>query len=368
MRRALEAARRGWGNTHPNPMVGAIIVENGQVAADGYHARAGEAHAEVMALQNLGRAPAAGATLYVTLEPCSTTGRTPPCVEAILKAGLRKVVVGATDPNPRHAGRGLEILRAAGVEVAAGVLEAECADLNFIFNHWIATGRPLIAGKTATTLDGRVATRAGESQWITGGAARRDAMRWRRLFPAMGAGAGTVLADNPRLTSRLGGVEWKPVRLVFDRNLRTAAEWLPRIYQDAAESKVVAVTGPAPDGRRRARLEGKGVEVWELPAAGPEYFSALREKCAAAGLTGVLLEGGPGLLSAFLAARELDYLFAYRAPKFFADAGAKAALDAGARPSLRAAYTLEDVHHAVLGDDQLMRGRVGYGAGAGETV
>ena len=361
MQRALEAARRGWGDTHPNPMVGAIIVEDGRVVADGFHARAGEPHAEVMALRNLGRKPALGATLYVTLEPCSTTGRTPPCVEAIMRAGLRRVVVGATDPNPRHAGRGFEILRKAGVEVTSGVMAEECADLNLIFNHWITTGRPLFAGKIATTLDGRVATRAGESQWITGAAARRDAMRWRRLFPAVGAGAGTVLADNPRLTSRMGGSEWRPTRLIFDRSLRTAAgKKVPRVYGDAGMGKVIVVSGPAPEKKLRAKLEKLGVGVWALPADGPKYFTALREKCAAAGLTGVLLEGGPGLLSAFLAAGELDYLFAYRAPKFFADTEAKAALTGPARPKLADAYTLAEARHAILGDDQLVRGRIVY--------
>jgi diaminohydroxyphosphoribosylaminopyrimidine deaminase/5-amino-6-(5-phosphoribosylamino)uracil reductase len=360
MRRALEAARRGWGNTHPNPMVGALIVENGRVVADGFHARAGEPHAEVMALRNLGRAPAPEATLYVTLEPCSTTGRTPPCVEAIIRAGVRRVVAGATDPNPRHAGRGFKLLRAAGVEVVTGVLEEECTDLNLIFNHWITTGQPLFAGKIATTLDGRVATRTGESQWITGGAARRDGMRWRRLFPAVGAGAGTVLADNPQLTSRLDGREWRPVRLIFDRHLRTAVGKLPWVYGDAKEGQVIVVSGPAPPAALRSRLEKKGVIVWALPADERKYFSILREKCAAAGLTGALIEGGPGLLSAFLVAGEIDYLFAYRAPKFFADAEAKAAFTGPARPKLADAHTLAEVRHAILGDDQLMRGKVVY--------
>ncbi|HVU38461.1 MAG TPA: bifunctional diaminohydroxyphosphoribosylaminopyrimidine deaminase/5-amino-6-(5-phosphoribosylamino)uracil reductase RibD, partial [Opitutales bacterium] len=202
MSRALEAARRGWGDTHPNPMVGALIVENGRVVADGFHARAGEPHAEIIALRNLGRAPAPGATMYVTLEPCSTTGRTPPCTEAIIQAGLKRIAVGAADPNPQHAGQGLEILRRAGIEVISGVLAEDCADLNLIFNHWIISQTPFLAGKIATTLDGRVGTRTRQSKWITGAAARRDAMRWRRLFPAVGVGAGTVLADDPQLTSR----------------------------------------------------------------------------------------------------------------------------------------------------------------------
>lgn len=224
MRRALEAARRGWGATHPNPMVGALIVEHGRVVADGYHARAGEPHAEVVALTNLGRAPAPGATLYVTLEPCSTTGRTPPCTEAIIRAGIKRVVAGAADPNPQHLGRGFALLRAAGVEVVEGVLAEECTDLNFIFNHWITKETPLIAGKIVTTLDGRVATSTGESQWITGAAARRDAMRWRRLFPAIGVGAGTVLADNPRLTSRNRHERVVPATLHFRPHLADGDE------------------------------------------------------------------------------------------------------------------------------------------------
>lgn len=363
MRRALEAARRGWGDTHPNPMVGALIVEDGRVVADGYHARAGEPHAEIAALRNLGRPPAPGATLFVTLEPCSTHGRTPPCTEAIVGACVRRVVAGATDPNPRHAGRGFAQLRAAGVTVETGVLAEECADLNFIFNHWIATGRPLFAGKIATTLDGRVATRAGESRWITGATARREAMRWRRLFPALAAGAGTVRADDPRLTSRLGGREWCPMRLIFDRTLRTAVGPLPRVYSDAFRARSIVVTGPAPVRSRRVRLEKQGVQLWTLPARpGPKWFAALAEKCAAAGLTGVLIEGGPTLLSAFLATRSLDYLFAYRAPKFFADAAALPALTGRPRPRLADAYTLTDVRQLALGDDQLLRGRVVYPA------
>jgi diaminohydroxyphosphoribosylaminopyrimidine deaminase / 5-amino-6-(5-phosphoribosylamino)uracil reductase len=357
MRRALEAARRGWGETHPNPMVGALIVENGRVVADGFHARAGKPHAEVMALRNLGRPPAPNATLYVTLEPCCTAGRTPPCTEAIKRAGLKQVVAGATDPNPRHAGRGFARLREAGVRVVTGVLAEDCAGLNIIFNHWIATGRPLFAGKIATTLDGCVATRAGQSRWITGTAARRDVMRWRRLFPAIGVGAGTVLADDSRLTSRLGKNTWCPVRLVFDRTLRTAAGPLPRVFTDEHRQRTIAVTGPAPDAARRKQLEKQGVTVWTLPAVhDAAWLAALREKCTGAGLTGLFLEGGPTLLSAFLAAGALDYLFAYRAPKFLADAEAILPFAGPPRPRLADAYTLTEVRHATFGDDQLLRG------------
>ncbi len=360
MSRALEAARRGWGDTHPNPMVGALIVENGRVVADGFHARAGEPHAEVMALRNLGRAPAPGATLYVTLEPCSTTGRTPPCTEAIVRTGLKHIVIGATDPNPSHAGRGLTLLRKAGVEVIEGIIAGECTDLNLIFNHWIAKGKPLIAGKIATTLDGRVATRAGQSKWITGAAARRDAMRWRGLFPAVGVGAGTVLADDPQLTSRIGKNERCPARLIFDRTLRTVGKKLPLVYADEHRARTIVVTGSNPNAAKRAILEKQGIAVW--PLAPKNWFTALREKCAQAGLTGLFVEGGPTLLSAFLQAGALDYLFAYRAPKILADAEAMPVFTGPPRPRLADAFTLTDVHHADFGDDQLLRGQVIYPA------
>jgi diaminohydroxyphosphoribosylaminopyrimidine deaminase/5-amino-6-(5-phosphoribosylamino)uracil reductase len=342
-------------------MVGAVLVEPGRgVVAEGFHARAGQPHAEIMALKNLGRRPAPGATLYVTLEPCCTTGRTPPCTEAIIRAGIQRVVVGATDPNPRHAGRGFALLRKAGAEVTTGVLGEDCADLNLIFNHWITASRPLFAGKTATTLDGYVATRAGESRWITGDAARLDVMRWRRLFPAIAVGAGTVLADDPQITSRIGKKEWCPQRLIFDRTLRTVTAKLPRVYTDAYHANTIVVTNPTAPAARRKKLEAQGVTVWVLaPQKGNGWFESLREKCTTAGITGVLIEGGPTLLSAFLVAGALDYLFAYRAPKILADAEAIPAFTGPPRPRLASAYSLTDVRHATLGDDQLMRGWVG---------
>jgi diaminohydroxyphosphoribosylaminopyrimidine deaminase/5-amino-6-(5-phosphoribosylamino)uracil reductase len=358
-------AVKAWGETHPNPMVGAVIIEGEKVVGQGFHAQAGAPHAEVMALRNLGRAPAPGATLYVTLEPCCTTGRTPPCTEAIINSGIKHVVVGALDPNPQHAGKGLDILRAAGIAVTVEDFFGKCADLNFIFNHWITTGRPLFAGKIATTIDGRVATRTGESKWITGEEARQNVMRWRRLFPAIGVGAGTVLADDPQLTSRYVDrdkkIEWCPVRLIFDRQLRTVTDSLPKVYTDAHAARTIVVTGPSPDEEKRAILEKHWVGIWTMPAENnAAWFAALREKCAAAGLIGVFLEGGPTLLNAFLAARELDYLFAYRGSKFLADAEALPVFSGPARPALADAYQLANVQCATLGTDQLMRGHIVY--------
>jgi diaminohydroxyphosphoribosylaminopyrimidine deaminase/5-amino-6-(5-phosphoribosylamino)uracil reductase len=363
MRRALELARRGWGDTHPNPMVGALVVENGRIAAEGWHARDGGAHAEKAALAALGRTPAVGATLYVTLEPCSTAGRTGACTEAILAAGLRRVVVGATDPNPAHAGRGLAALRTAGVEVTAGVLERECADLNLIYNHWITTRGPLLAAKAAITLDGKIACRTGESQWITGEAARADVHRWRQLFPSIAVGARTVLKDNPSLSVRVPGEpERCGWRFVFDGLLRTVVDQgLARVFTDKWRERTIVVTTPHGGLGYVRKLREQGIRVWCLESTSHRVpFAAFRKKCAEEQISGVLIEGGAQLVSELMRARELDYLLAYRAPLLLADDRAKSIFH-GLRPERpEQGLRLADVRHEVFGDDALMRGRVVY--------
>jgi len=363
MRRCLELARRAWGDTHPNPMVGAAIVEDGVIVAEGWHARAGEAHAEVAAIRALGRAPKPEARLFVTLEPCCTHGRTGPCTEAIIAAGIRYVVVGTTDPNPEHAGRGLDALKAAGVTVETRVLMDECDDLNLIFNHWITRRTPLVAAKIATTLDGRIATRTGESKWITSAIARQDVMRWRRLFPTIAVGAGTALRDRPRLTARIEGEpEWCPLRLVFDGRMRLAGEReLPALYTDEFHERTIVVTSDQGGSGYIRRLEAAGVRCWILPSIhGRTSLAAFRAHCAAEGITGVYVEGGAELLSGFLQAREIDYLFAYRAPLFLADQRALPAMRGLRTERLNQGVRLERVRHASVGDDQLMRGHVVY--------
>ncbi len=364
MRRALAVARRGWGTTHPNPMVGALVVEDGEVVAEGHHALAGESHAEVRALEALGRKPRPGATLYVTLEPCCTHGRTPPCTDAIVDAGFARVVAGATDPNPAHAGKGFDLLRAGGVEVISGVLAADCADLNLIFNHWIGTGRPLFAAKSGVTLDGKVATRTGDSKWITGELARTDGHRWRRLFPAIAVGAGTVRADNPRLTARVGDAEWCPWRFVFDGLLRTVTDkTMPNLYTDEFRERTIVVTTPHGGLGYVRKLNALGVKTWVLPAASPKVnFADFRRRCAAEGITGVFFEGGAQLLSELLHGRELDYLLVYHAPVLFADDRGKSILRGLRTESLDQAVRLECVRHEVHGDDTLMRGFLKYPA------
>jgi diaminohydroxyphosphoribosylaminopyrimidine deaminase/5-amino-6-(5-phosphoribosylamino)uracil reductase len=363
MRRALELARRGWGTTQPNPMVGALLVEDGQVVAEGWHAQDGGAHAEKVALARLGRVPRAGATLYVTLEPCCTAGRTGACTDTILAAGVRRVVVGATDPNPAHVGRGLEILRAAGVEVFSGVCERECTDLNLIFNHWITQGRPLLAAKAAVTLDGKIACRTGDSRWITNEQSRADVHRWRRLFPAIAVGAGTILQDNPRLTARVAGeAEWCPQRFVFDGLLRTVVDRaMPRVFSDEFCARTIVVTTPHGGLGYVRKLEALGIQVWVLDSPTPRVsFAAFRQRCATEKITGVYFEGGTQLLSELLRAREADYLFMYRAPLLFADDKARGIFTGLRTERLAQAVRLTEVRHETFGDDELMRGRVVY--------
>lgn len=363
MRRALELARQAWGCTHPNPLVGALIVENGQVVAEGFHAHDGGPHAERVALAALGRPPAPNATLYVTLEPCSTHGRTGACCDAIRQAGISRVVVGATDPNPAHAGQGFELLRSSGVEVVAGVLATECADLNLIFNHWITTGGPLLAAKVASTLDGKIACRTGESKWITGETARADVHHWRRYFPGIAAGAMTILKDNPRLTARApDGTTWCPLRFVFDGLLRTVTHThLPHVYTDEYRDRTIVVTTPHGGMGYVRKLRDLGVQVWVMPTATQRVnFADFRRRCSEEKVTGVYFEGGAQLISELLRSRQLDYLFAYRAPVLFADEKAKG-MFTGLRPdAVSQAVRLAEVRQATFGDDSLMRGRVTY--------
>ena len=362
MRQALAVARRGWGTTHPNPMVGALIVEEGRVAGEGSHAQDGGPHAERLALIALGHRPRAGATLYVTLEPCSTHGRTGACTDAIIASGIKRVVVGATDPNPEHGGKGLDILRTAGVEVIAGVLEQECTDLNLIFNHWVTRGVPLIAAKAAVTLDGKIACRSGESKWITNDASREDVHRWRRLFPGIAVGAMTLMKDNPRLTARMDGAEWCPWRFVFDGLLRSVVDKnLPSVYTDEFRDRTIVVTTPHGGMGYVRKLRDMGIKVWCFESATQRVaLPDFRRKCAEEKIAGVYFEGGAQLLSEVVRSRELDYLFVYRAPILLADDKAKS-IFGGLRPErIEQALRLTDVRHETFGEDELTRGRLVY--------
>jgi diaminohydroxyphosphoribosylaminopyrimidine deaminase/5-amino-6-(5-phosphoribosylamino)uracil reductase len=342
-------------------MVGAVIVENGEIVAEGWHHVAGQAHAEVEALRALGRPAAAGATIYVTLEPCSTCGRTGACTDAIIAAGLSRVVVGATDPNPAHAGRGLAILREAGIAVSSGVLAGECTDLNLIFNFWITNDKPLVAAKMALTLDGKFAAASGHSQWVTGELARADVMSWRRYFPAIAVGANTVLSDNPSLTSRVGEQVWCPRRFIFDRSLKTLElPILPKVYTDAFADKTVVICSESTPKSAQVRAEEMGLTIWTLPEttghSGHLDWEAFRKCCAESGICGVYVEVGPTLATRVIEGGLVDYLFIYQAPKLMCDAAAVGIGSSRQTQVMEDAFTLRELRFKTFGEDRLTRG------------
>lgn len=362
MGQALQLARKGWGKTHPNPMVGAVVVDLGVVRGEGFHHCAGEAHAEINALDQIKGSLSEDATLYVTLEPCSTHGRTPPCVEAIINSGIKRVIVGATDPNPQHAGQGLNILKNAGIKIEAGILGKECEDLNLVYNYWIEFKSPLLAAKLATTMDGRIATSSGHSKWISGPQARKDVMLWRRLFPAIAVGAKTVLSDNPNLSSRRAGEDdWCPKRIIIDPHLITVMKLLPKVYSDADKEKTIVVTDEDADTGAKKRLLDSGISLWEVTAnKGLIDWSNFRQHCINDNLIGVYFEGGAKTVSSLLNSSELNYLFCYRAPKILADSESLPAFHGRRVEDMNDAITLEQVCHATFEGDELMRGYVTY--------
>ena len=354
MRLALQLAEKGLGWTSPNPMVGAVIVREGRVIGQGYHHRCGEPHAEREALANCTESPA-GASMYVTLEPCCHHGRQPPCAEAILEAGIARVVVGSWDPNPLVAGKGLAQLRARGVAVEEGVLQAECDALNQVFFHYIRTGRPYVVMKYAMTLDGKIATRTGASRWVTGEAARRRVHQDRHRYSAIMVGIGTVLADDPLLTCRMEGGR-DPLRVICDSHLRIPLD--SRVVQTAREvPTIIACVGGGP--ARKAELEQAGCRVWELPdREGRIDLSVLLERLGAGQVDSVLLEGGGTLNWAALQEGVVQKVQAYIAPKLFGGAAARSPVAGLGIASPGQAVRLCRTAVTQLGEDYLLEGEV----------
>ena len=310
MRQALEIGRRGLGRTSPNPPVGAVVVRNGRVVGTGWHRRAGLPHAEVLALEAAGPA-SRGATLYLTLEPCSHHGRTPPCAPRLITAGIRRVVVGAIDPNPRVRGRGIRQLRAAGIEVVLGVEGESARELIRYFAHSIRRGLPFVRLKLAASADGRIATRDGRSRWITGAAARRLVHRWRDELDAVMVGSGTVLADDPRLTCRRPRGR-DPLRVIVDSHLATppAAAIL-----HAGRSPVVIATTRAHEPHRARALAAQGAEILVLPARGGRVaLDALFRALGKRGIVSLMVEGGATLGAALIQGRHVDEIAWFTAP------------------------------------------------------
>ncbi|HWX46318.1 MAG TPA: bifunctional diaminohydroxyphosphoribosylaminopyrimidine deaminase/5-amino-6-(5-phosphoribosylamino)uracil reductase RibD [Solirubrobacteraceae bacterium] len=361
--RAIELAGRGVGAVKPNPAVGAVIAHDGEVLGEGWHERFGAAHAEVNAIEDCGMADLTGATLYVSLEPCCHEGKTPPCTEAIVQSGIRRVVVGSDDPTEKAAGRGLGILRDEGIEVvlADGELATKARLLNQAFRKHARVGRPWVLFKSAMTLDGKVATRAGDSQWISGEESRELAHRWRASVDAVVVGIGTALADDPQLTARPDGTpacpSEQPRRVVFDSLARLPSS--SRLIQAAAEIPLTVIVSRAAARADTDALEAAGAQV--LLATGenePARVRSALDQLGQLGVASLLLEGGPHLAGAFLDAGEIDEIRLFLAPLLLGGRTARDPLEGEGVERISEALRALTFECARIGEDLLVSARL----------
>lgn len=354
MRRAMELAERGVGFTNPNPMVGAVIVKGGKVIGEGWHERCGEWHAERNAFKNCA-VSAEGATMYVTLEPCCHYGKTPPCTEAIIEHGIARVVIGMEDPNPLVAGKGIALLREAGIEVVCGVEEEALREQNRVFLKYISTKLPWVAMKTAMTLDGKIATRTGDSKWITGAEARAYVHELRHRFMAIVVGIGTAVADDPLLNCRIEGRGVRqPIRVVVDSNARLSLD--SQLVKTAGEYRtIVAHTRFAPEESVKALREA-GVEMLLCKEKeGLVDVRNLLELLGQSGIDSILLEGGGSLNYTFLAEGLADELYAFIAPKIVGGMNAKTPVEGAGMEKMADAINFELTNVLNIGDDVLLK-------------
>ncbi len=352
MGEALSLAGRALGLTSPNPAVGCVIVRDGRIVARGATAKGGRPHAEALALQRAG-ARARGATAYVTFEPCAHIGQTPPCARALVEAGIRRVVVGCVDPYPPVRGRGIAILRHAGIDVTVGVLGNECRRVNEGFIARVTRGRPFVMLKLAMSLDGRIASRTGDSRWISSAPSRALVHRWRRECDAVMIGAGTVVADNPRLTCRIAGGR-DPIRVVIDARLRTSVR--ARVFRERSQAPAILVTTLVNLPRARSRYAGESVEVVAAPSRrGVILIDRLMREFGRRGWCKVMIEGGAHLAAAALSARAVDRVAFFVAPRIIGSGlPAVEGLDLA---SVRDALTLENLSVRRVGTDWLLEAR-----------
>jgi diaminohydroxyphosphoribosylaminopyrimidine deaminase/5-amino-6-(5-phosphoribosylamino)uracil reductase len=375
MRLALRLARRGYGTTSPNPMVGAVLVKAGKIIGRGWHHRAGLPHAEIEALhdaQKKGHNPK-GATIYVTLEPCCTHGRTPPCTDALIAAGIKRVVIGATDPNPDHAGKGFKILNRAGIKVVHGILAEECTALNESFNHWIIHRTPFVTVKAAMTLDGKIATASGESKWITGEKARAYGMHLRQGSDAILVGVNTVLADNPSLTARASNLPHhadpafgnpKLRRIILDSLARTPLT-AKVVRDDFAALTTIVVSKRAP--KKHVTALAKHVNIIIAPdtktlSPATRHPSLdlrwLLKKLGSENVTRLLVEGGGEVNASFLMGGFAQRVAFFYAPKILGGRDSRKGVAGEGAKKLSDVIQLQDVQWRKLGDDLLLTARL----------
>ena len=378
MKRAIELARKGGGAVLPNPLVGAVIVKDGRIIGEGYHKLYGELHAERNALSSCTESPE-GATIYVTLEPCSHQGKQPPCTDALIGSGIKRVVIGSVDPNPLSAGKGIEILKQHGIEVEQGLMEKECSEMNKAFFKYITTNIPFVTMKYAMTLDGKIATHTGKSKWITSDKAREYVHKMRSEHMAIMTGVGTVLTDDPMLNVRCdSGLEYNfsPIRIICDTELRTTltAKLIESVRESRAESqgdltevgayrpglpKTIIVTSTA-DSERKRMLESIGVKIVNVQRSDDGTISIpdMMKELGALGISSIFLEGGGVLNWSMLKSGYVDRAACFVAPKIFGGIDAKTPVMGEGISSPDEAFALENATARRIGTDLLIEGDV----------
>ena len=365
MRAAIELAKKGEGWTNPNPLVGAVIVKENQIIGQGWHHKYGDLHAERDALRDCrerGNNPS-GATIFVTLEPCCHTGKQPPCVEAIVQAGIKKVVVGSRDPNPLVSGKGAAFLRERGVEVEEDFLRSECDALNFIFFHYITCRTPYVALKYAMTADGKIATVSGKSKWISCQESRDFVHQLRNKYSCIMAGIGTVLADDPLLTCRISGGR-NPTRIICDSSLRLPLD--SQLVQTARDVPTIVACADSADIDKEKALAQKGVQVIRCGTKRVD-LSLLMQKLGAQNLDSVLVEGGGQLNFSLLHAGIVQRVYSFVAPKIFGGAAAPSPVGGEGVLEVPDAFSLEQIDARKIGSDVLIEYEVVGGKNCGAT-
>lgn len=354
MKRAVQLARKGIGWTNPNPLVGAVIVKDGEIIGEGYHERYGDLHAERNAFKHC-RKDSKGASMYVTLEPCCHYGKTPPCAKAIIEHGIAKVYVGNLDPNPKVAGNGIKILRKHGIDVEEGILDHECRALNDVFFHYIQNDTPYVALKYAMTMDGKIATATGESKWITGEKAREHVHQLRHQYAGIMVGIGTVLADDPMLNVRLKHGN-NPVRIICDSKLRIPED--SKIVQTAKEIPTI-IAALSDEGEKAERLKKAGCQILHIPGKqGDISIEELLQWLHREKIDSVLVEGGGTLNETVIKSGLVNKVYAYIAPKVFGGKTAKTPVEGEGIQHISDALSFDSMEVQMIGNDILLEGKV----------
>jgi diaminohydroxyphosphoribosylaminopyrimidine deaminase/5-amino-6-(5-phosphoribosylamino)uracil reductase len=357
MKRALRLAEKGRGRTSPNPMVGAVLVKDGKVVGEGFHAKAGEAHAEIVALQQAGEG-ARGTILYLNLEPCTHHGKTPPCAPQVVEAGVKRVVIGMEDPNPLVKGKGIEMLRRAGLDVEVGILEKECRRLNEAFCKYILKKEPFVILKVAATLDGKMATRNGDSKWISGEASRRFVHKLRDQVDGVLVGIGTVLKDDPMLTARIRGGR-DPYRIILDSQLKIPEE--AKVIGSNPAKAIIASTELAPKDKIE-KLEKRGVKILIFDSIGGKVnLRACLSKLGEIGMTNLLVEGGSQVNGSFLDEGLIDKLLLFLSPRLMGDHQALGIFGGEGVSNLQEAIALKEIKTKRVGEDIFLEGYLEWG-------